>query len=261
MSHRILAPVVIATLVLTAACSSDHKDKKKASRADAQAYTMPVSQKGIDTVTANWPAKSKDAIKSLTGKYGLPSAVTDDMVVWNSSSPVKRSIVYREEVSHQFPMEHKDVLQQTVDYRVPHDKVAALSKFDGSLIVDRTKGELSARNEHEELNILSLNLADKVVRGEMTVEEARRQYLTEAQAFEAGTTGAMLSGLNFKSQGTTSDPDTTMQSQQFGSGAADGLESDLGTGMGVGSGSGSDASGDGTVKRRKTETVEEITEE
>jgi hypothetical protein len=175
---------------------------------------MPVSQEGLSKVTENWPQSSKTAIQTLTSKYGLPSAVTDEMVVWNNTSPFKRSVVYREEVTHQFPMEHSDVLLQTVDYKIPQDKVAHLSKFDGSLIIDRTKGELSARNEREEMNILSLNLADQIVRGEMSVEEARREYSRNAESFSAGTSSQMVSSLNFKSEGNTGDPDAVMQSQE-----------------------------------------------
>ncbi len=240
MSYRILAPAALAALMLTTACSS-HKEKKVSKAKEA--YVMPVSQKGLDKVTASWPTPSKTAIQSLTEKYGLPSSVTDDMVVWNNSSPFKRSIVFREEVTHLFPMQHADILQQTIDYRIPLDKVAALSKFDGSLVVDRTKGELAARGEREELNILALNLADKIVREEISVEQGRRLYMSGAQTLEAGMTAPMLTGLNFKSQGTTSDPDTSMQSQQFGGDAPRSMDSDSG------------------FKRKiKTETIEEVQE-
>lgn len=237
MFKQMLAPAMMALLLAVTACSSK-KDKKVDSgsgSAENASFSMPVSQEGLDKVTESWPESSKTAIQTLTGKYGLPGAVTDDMVVWNNTSPFKRSVVYKEEVKHQFPIEHSDILLQTVDYRVPQDKVAQLSKFDGSLIVDRTRGEISARNEREEMNILSLNLADKIVRGEMSVEEARREYSKNADSLAAGGENKMLTSLNFKSEGNTSDPDSGMQSQE--------------------------SSDPSVLKKFESETVEEVIEE
>lgn len=212
MIKKWLAPAFITTLLLVTACSSRKDDKK-----DLTAETSvpaPVTQANLSKMTESWPQTSKAAISSLTAKYGLPTSMTEEMVVWSNTTPFKRSIVFKEEVTHQFPVQHSDILLQTVDYRVPQDKVAQLSKFDGSLIVDRTKGELSARNEKEELNILALNLADKIVRGELSAEQARREYSKNVDAFAAGTSGQLLTGLNFRSEGNTSDPDTMMQSQE-----------------------------------------------
>lgn len=204
---------MMSAFLLVTACGHRKHDKKKSSESSSASMSQPVTERSLSKMTETWPESSKSAISSLKSKYGLPSSVTEDMVVWTTSAPFKRSVVMKEEVNHQFPIQHSDVLMQTVDYRVPLDKVAALSKFDGSLLVDRTKGELSARNDREEMNILALNLADKIVRGEMTVEQARREYSKNAEAFAAGTSGKMLTSLNFSSQGNTSDPDTMMQSQ------------------------------------------------
>lgn len=212
MIKKWLAPAFFTTMLIVTGCSSRKDDKK-----DVTAETSvpaPVTQANVSKMTENWPQTSKAAIAALTAKYGLPTSMTEEMVVWSNTSPFKRSIVFKEEVTHQFPMQHSDVLLQTIDYRVPQDKVALLSKFDGSIIIDRTKGELSARNEKEELNILSLNLADKIVRGELSAEQARREYSKNADAFAAGTSSQLLTGLNFRTEGNTSDPDTMMQSQE-----------------------------------------------
>lgn len=216
MRTSLLVPVIMSAFLLGTACSHKKHDKKKQSAPKTSSYSMPVTQEGLTETTQTWPEPSRAAITSLNSKYGLPSAVTEEMVVWNNTSPFERTVVFKEEVNHQFPMQHSDILMQTVKYRVPLDKVGQIAKFDGSLIVDRTRGEISARNEKEEMNILSLNLADKIIRGEMTVEQARREYSKNAEAFAAGTSGPLLSSLNFKSQGNTQDPDTMMQSQEAG---------------------------------------------
>lgn len=215
MLKNLLLPAMLSGLIALTACSS-HKDEEKASVKEESAFSLPVSQEGVTKMTATWPEASKAAISAMTAKYGLPSSVTDDMVVWNSSAPFKRTVVFREEVEHQFPIEHSDVLMQTVDYRIPLDKVSQLSKFDGSLIIDRTKGEISARNDKEEMNILALNLADKIVRGEMNSEQARREFTKNAETFAAGTSGLLVTALTFSTRGNTADPDVSMQSQKEG---------------------------------------------
>jgi hypothetical protein len=212
MLKIIFAPALVSALLILAACSSHNK--KKIDAKVSEVFPPPVTQEVLDKTTANWPLASTVAIRSLTTKYGLPTSVTDEMVVWTNSGPFKRSVIYKEEVTHQFPKEHSDILQQTIDYRVPKEKIAQLFQFDGSLIVDRTKGELSARNERQEMNILSLNLADRIIRGEVNVEEARREYGRNAEAFAAGSEGPIMTQFFFKAQGNTSDPDMMMQSQE-----------------------------------------------
>lgn len=214
MFKKFLVLSIMPAVLLVTSCSSHNKEKISDDAVAEASAATPVSQEGLDKTTESWPQSSKTAIQALTAKYGLPGAVTDDMIVWNNTAPFKRSVVYKEEVSHSFPMEHKDVLQQYVDYKVPQDKVDDIAKLDGSLIVDRTKGELSARNEREEMNFLALNLADRVIRGEMSAEAARREFTKSAESFASGTSGEMLTTLNFQSQGNTADPDTTMQSQE-----------------------------------------------
>ncbi|MCM2349742.1 MAG: hypothetical protein NDI69_06960 [Bacteriovoracaceae bacterium] len=214
MNHKMLVPALSVGLLLLSACSSyKGKENKKTEEEATAAKVMPLTMEGVTTITATWPEASKAAVNAMNAKYGMPVSASEDMIVWSNTAPFKRTIVYKEEITHLFPMEHKDILLQVVDYRVPLDKIAALARFDGSLIVDRTKGELATRNETEEMNILALNLADKIVKGEMTVESARREYSKSAEAFAAGTTSPMITSLNFTSSGDTSDPDVMMQSQ------------------------------------------------
>lgn len=214
MLKRIMTPALLTSLMLVTACGHHKKEKRKQNEQTAS-MIMPVDQQKLNELTESWPQGSKSAIKSLTEKYGLPTTVSEDMVVWNNAGPFKRSVVYREEIMHQFPYQHSDVLVQTINYRVPLEKVDELAKFDGSILIDRTRGEISSRDEKEEMNILALNLSDKIVKGEMSPEEARREYSKNAEAFAAGTTNNLLTTLSFRPQKNTMDPDTMMQSQEF----------------------------------------------
>ena len=218
MKRKIFASVLMSSFLMITACSHKKDDKKKEKMPETASLSTEVTQDGLNRETESWPDSSKSAIRDLTTKFGMPDAVTDEMVIWKDSKPFKRSVVFREEVNHMFPYQHSDVLMQTLDYRVPHDKVSDLSKFDGSLIIDRTKGELSARNHRQEMNILAFNMADKIIRGEMTVEEARREYSKNAEALMSGNSNKLLTSLTFKTRGNTSDPDTMMQSQESGQG-------------------------------------------
>lgn len=146
----------------------------------------------------------------MVEKYGEPAESTPTMLVWNNTGPFKRTVVYKEEVDHDFPMPHKDVLEQFVNYQVPADKFDELASFDGSVIAERTKGEMSARCDKEAANILALNLADDVIKGKRSVEEAREFYENTMMEMLQGNKPAYLQKLQFDaSKGNVGDSDKT----------------------------------------------------
>ena len=51
-------------------------------------------------------------------KYGAPNEATASRLIWYNTGPWKRTIVYRDEVPHNFPKPHTDVLEQFIDYHV-----------------------------------------------------------------------------------------------------------------------------------------------
>src|SRR4051812_45262861 len=69
---------------------------------------------------------SKMAIKMMEKKYGPPAEKTSMMMVWNSTGPWKKTVVFAKEYKHDFPMPHTDVMQQFIDYKVPTDKFTDL---------------------------------------------------------------------------------------------------------------------------------------
>src|SRR5690349_23901745 len=54
-----------------------------------------------------------------------------------------------------------------------------LAKFDGSIVVERTAGEVSARCHDEQANFLALNLMHDIVTEAKTAQEARNYYAKE----------------------------------------------------------------------------------
>jgi hypothetical protein len=214
MKHRIIGTLLITTVMIGSSCSHK-KDQWKKERIKTNTQARSHTRKHLQDFTEKWPLSSQSAINGLYAKYGLPNSITSDMVIWNTTPPFKKTVVFKEQIIQKFPFLHWDVIQQTIDYKVPVDKISQLAKFNGSLIVDRTKGELSSRSEKEEMNFLAFNLADKIIRGDLSVEEARREYTKSAEEFVMGSTNPMLSEFVFRPQTNTADPDRMMQSQEI----------------------------------------------
>lgn len=164
----------------------------------------------VAKATGAWPKASRDAIKFMTDKYGAPAAVTADAVMWGKTGPWKRTLVFRVEVAHQFPKAHSDVMQQWIDYKAPWDKYDELAAYDGSVVLERTAGEMSARCDKEAANFLALNLADEVARGKRTVDDARMKYGEQIKAMMSMKPAPYTEKLMFNVSGKTQDADRSL---------------------------------------------------
>jgi len=133
----------------------------------------------------------------MVEKYGQPAEETATMLVWHNTGPWKRTIISKEAVQHDFPMPHPDVMEQVINYKVPPDKFDDLAMYDGSVIVERTKGELSARCDKEGANFLALNLANDIVTGKQTVSGARAEYARQIKAMMGGQPAPYTERLKF----------------------------------------------------------------
>lgn len=164
----------------------------------------------VERMTQGWPEASRKAIEHMTRTYGPPAAVTDEMAVWGRTGPWKRTIVFRTEVPHRFPMPHMDVMQQWVDYKAPPAMYDELAIYDGSVVLERTAGEMSARCDKEGANFLAVNLADEIVTGKRSVEDARKKYGEQIKAMMAGEPAPYTERIMFSTSGKTIDPGTPL---------------------------------------------------
>jgi hypothetical protein len=170
--------------------------------------SLIAADKTAQDVIADWPAKPKEAAQAMVAKYGPPGGVTSQALIWWDKGPWKEIVVNRREVPHSFPKPHTDLLEQAIDYRVPPDRFDELAHYDGSVIVERTKGTMSARCDKEEMNFLALNLAHDVVTGKRTVANARKTYADTAMAFMKGEKRPYTQKLQFEvAKGGAGDPD------------------------------------------------------
>ncbi len=175
---------------------------------DATPAASTVSAEQVDEIIAAWPEIPQEVAQTVMGKYGPPHEATASRLIWFDNAPWKRTILYRDVVQHDFPMPHPDLLEQFIDYQAPPETYDDLALYDGSVIVERTKGEMSARCDKEEMNFLAINLANDVATGERTVEEARQFYAETAMAFMDGQSDPYVEGFVFEVQeGGTADPD------------------------------------------------------
>lgn len=184
----------------------------------ASALTMTHAAEGkkAQEVIKDWPQVSQKAAKSMVESYGQPGEVTSKRLIWEGNFPWKRTIVYKEPIDHDFPKPHKDVLEQVVPYGVDPDMFDELAEFDGSVIAERTKGELAARCDREAANFLAVNLANEILQGEKTVEEARQAYAEAMKALMQGNPPTITRRFTFQvPRNYTGDPDESiMQSSK-----------------------------------------------
>ncbi len=144
-----------------------------------QPMMMKVDQPMVDKMLASWKMEPRELATKIIAKYGLPQEASANRLIWMNNGPWKMSELVNEEIQHDFPMPHHDMFRQVINWKVPADKFDELAEYDGSIIVERTKGEVSARCDKEEANFLAINLAHDIVTGKRSVSDARKAY-TEA---------------------------------------------------------------------------------
>jgi hypothetical protein len=165
--------LVFALAVLTFGGLVSSQDMNKMDKMDKM---MMVDKATVEQIITGWKPTPQEVARTVIAKYGMPQEATAERLVWHNNGPWKRTELVNEEIPHSFPKQHPDMLKQTISYQVPTDKFDDLAEYDGSVIVERTKGEISARCDKEEANFLALNLADDIVKGKKSVKDARKFY-------------------------------------------------------------------------------------
>ena len=172
---------------------------------DMKPMTMKVDQAMVDKITSTWKSEPKALAHKIIAKYGLPQEASANRLIWMNNGPWKWSELVNEEIQHDFPMPHHDMFYQAIAWRVPADKFDELAEYDGSVIVERTKGEVGARCDKEEANFLAINLAHDLVTGKKGVDEARKAY---SEAVGEMKHEEYMKGLRFTApMGVQGDPD------------------------------------------------------
>jgi hypothetical protein len=163
---------------------------------------------------ATWPEESREAAQLVIDAHGEPQEVSDSMLVWHDVGPWKRIVASKAFYAHEFPAPHIDAVESVIDYRVPLDKFGPLAEFDGSVVVERTAGEVSARCHDEQANFLALNLMHDIVSGTRDVTAAREYYKKEFLDYRRKRPTPYMEGLRFSPARAAGDPDTRVITDQ-----------------------------------------------
>jgi hypothetical protein len=155
-----------------------------------------------------WPEESREAARLVIEAYGQPHEATASRLLWENVGSWKRVIASRTFYPHEFPAPHIDAVESVIDYAVPPEMATPVNQFDGSVVVERTVGEVSARCHDEQANLLALNLMHDIVTGKRTPEDARAYYAKEFLDARRALPTPYMRGLRFEPGAEpTADPD------------------------------------------------------
>jgi hypothetical protein len=165
-------------------------------------------------ILSSWPDESREAAQLVIDTYGEPHESTPTELRWFDVGDWKRVVATKVFWKHEFPAPHFDSVESVVDYAVPPARAGDLARFDGSVVVRRTMGELTATCHDEEANRLALNLADEIARGSRDVADAREYYKTEFLNVRRGQPTPYMKSLRFTPGSNTPDSDERLISDE-----------------------------------------------
>ncbi len=161
-----------------------------------------------------WPEEAREAAQLVIDQYGEPDEMVASELIWHHPGPWKRIVASRTFYRHNFPAPHTDSVESVIDYRVPPEKFSELAEFDGSVIVERTAGEVSARCHDEQANFFALNLMHDIVTGVKTAKEAREYYAKEFADYRRKKPTPYMERLRFGAGDSAADPDIRLLSDE-----------------------------------------------
>lgn len=172
----------------------------------------------------DWPKDHREAVERMTEKYGSPDEATASMVIWHNNGPWKKTIIYKEEWDHNFPKSHKDYIEQFINYSPKEEKFDEVAMYDGSVILEKTAGLMSARCDKEPMNFLAINVAHEIMTGKRTVEEAREFFAKTAFETMAGKESEYTQKFVFDvAKQDAGDPDESMKMKGMTKAAKDAM--------------------------------------
>ncbi len=182
----------LGILLAAGGCISAVKNSTRGDTAEAATYRRALSEATI----AQWSDVSALAARRVIEEYGTPDEVHYDRLVWNNDAPWRRTVV-RNVLPPYSAGDELGVIEQTIDYSLTPEQAASVAAFDRRLAYNPRSQELSVRSDREENNFLRLNLANEVVEGKLSPDQARDSYARILALEEAGKSSRYLLGLRF----------------------------------------------------------------
>ena len=165
----------------------------------------------LSGILRNYDPAAQAVAAKLIPIYGQPDEATAMHLLWKGPMPFVSTVLSAKATPHNFPMPHKDVLEQCVEYPVGNaiGKYDDLGAFDGSVTVKRTEGLLCARCDDPAMNMLALNLAHDIITGKKSYRDARTYYVKAAALAKAGKVPKYTAQLSFAPE-PGADPDVSV---------------------------------------------------
>lgn len=170
-------------------------------------------QRAADII-GTWPDESRQAAQLVLDAHGEPAEMSASLLTWYNVGGVKRLTASKTFYPHYFPAPHTDSVESSIDYQVPAVRFGDLARFDGSVVVKRTVGEVSATCHDEQANYLALNLMHDIVDGAKSVEDARNYYAKEFAGYRRKEPTPYMEKLRFEPPSGTADPDERVLSDE-----------------------------------------------
>ncbi|MBI3255863.1 MAG: hypothetical protein HYZ63_02735 [Candidatus Andersenbacteria bacterium] len=152
----------------------------------------------IDEIIEGWPWLSARVAQEMVETYGLPHKATASMLVWYYNHPWKRTILWKEGVYHGFPRPHLDILEQTLEYRVPFQKIPELALYNSSLSINQARGEITISCSNEAMNFLTVNLAHEIIIGHLRPAQAKGRHREVVAGLKLHWPEPFTEGLTFE---------------------------------------------------------------
>lgn len=217
-----LLPVLVAALAVAASAQQQNPPRNDLSSVlrsglDAFLGNQKQGQVSLQQVTANWNEHAREAARLMFEKYGAPQEVTQNRLVWHENRPWRMTAVINQQVEHNFPVAHRDVLVQSLAFDFPVERFPEVAQFDGSITVNRTAGEVTVQCDREEHNFIAVNLAHDIAAGNLNAAQARQRMAELAEAVKNGQQPSYATDIRFNLpvSNRTGDPDRPHSSRNW----------------------------------------------
>src|SRR6185312_865438 len=128
------------------------------------AWAATPAQRAIE----GWPTQNKQAAQAMIDKYGQPDSTIGDRLEWNHRGAFKQVAVDGRAAPNA-------MVENTVSYPVSPSGVGLLSLNNAVVKPDADSAQLTACSRSERDNVLALNVADGVMHGRLTADQARNE--------------------------------------------------------------------------------------
>ena len=153
----------------------------------AGAWAPTPAQRTIE----GWPQANKQAAEAMIEKYGQPDSTIGDRLEWYHRGQFKRIAVDGRAAPNV-------AVENTVAYQAPNG--SGLLDLEAVVTPNNDMAELTSCGRNESANVLALNLADGVMHGRMSADQAREQNAKTLKLEKSGKSSPAAQKVQFQTR-------------------------------------------------------------